>query len=177
VLQRRWRRPHLHRDPERDRRSPGASNRGKPKRKFRDGPLGTKRSSDAGHTVCAGHTRDWDRLPWTADDRCCPLGHPPGVLQVAVMSTSLSGVPGGCVQAAAARWPAHRCRDSDRGCPLGPELVRPMWQWVARSARTTMARTWRNGSQLGRRVRPARGHHCLVGKPRRQRGSQLPAGL
>jgi hypothetical protein len=34
-------------------------------------------SSDASHAVRAGHSPNWDRPLRTADDRRCPLGHPP----------------------------------------------------------------------------------------------------
>jgi Lrp/AsnC ligand binding domain len=44
-------------------------------------PSRDRPSSDAGHAVRAGHSPNWERPLWTADDRRCPLGHPPGILQ------------------------------------------------------------------------------------------------
>ena len=43
---------------------------------------------------------------------------------------------------------------------------------VARPARTTTLPPGGDGSQLDRRVRPALGDDCIVGKPRRRRGGR-----
>jgi hypothetical protein len=74
------------------------------------------------------------------------------------------------------RSPAQRCSPSDRECPLDTAGDRCLWHAGGMAGENVDVRTWRRRLQVDCWVRPVRGDACLVGKPRRRRGSWLPLG-
>jgi hypothetical protein len=67
--------------------------------------------------------------------------------------------------------PAKRSSPSDRDCPLVTARARSLWHAGGTAGENDDALTWRRRLQLDFSVRPVRGDDCLVGKPRRRRGS------
>jgi hypothetical protein len=68
--------------------------------------------------------------------------------------------------------PAKRSSPSDRDCPLDTAGDRCLWHVGGTAGENDDALTWRRRLQLDFSVRPVRGDDCLVGKPRRRRGSR-----
>jgi hypothetical protein len=72
--------------------------------------------------------------------------------------------------------PSATVVSSDRGCPLDTAGDRCLWHAGGTAGENDEGRTWPRRPRLDCWVRPVRGDHCLVGKPRRRRGSSFPLG-
>ena len=69
--------------------------------------------------------------------------------------------------------PAHWSSPSDRGCPVDTAGVRCLWHADGTAGENDDAPTWRDGSQLDRRVRPVLGDHL----PRWQASARTERGI